>query len=334
MMMKTNLAIVGATGLVGQTILSVLKERSIDIDNLYLFASRKSAGSVVDWNDQSLTVLELAKENIVDKKIDYVFFAASGDLSKVYTPIFVEAGAVVIDNSSHFRMDPKVPLVVPEVNPQALVDHKGIIANPNCSTIQSVLALKPIEDLFKIKRIVYSTYQAVSGSGLQGIRDLEENVVENYPYSINNNILPHIDDFLDSGYTKEEVKMMDESKKIFGRSDLKLTATTARVPIKNTHAVSINVECFNPINLEALKEVYQSFPGIKYTDKLKENIYPLAEDADGDDFVYVGRLRLDESVDHGLNLWCVTDNIRKGAASNSVDIFEELVKQRSDGNVI
>ena len=328
--MKINLGVVGATGLVGQTILKVLAERKIDIENLYLFASKRSAGVKVQFNDEDVTVLELAEENIVDKKIDYVFFAASGDLSKVYTPIFVDNGAVVIDNSSHWRMDEHVPLVVPEVNPEDLKKHKGIVANPNCSTIQSVLALKPIEDLFKIKRIVYSTYQAVSGSGLKGIRDLEENLVENYPYSINENILPHIDDFLASGYTKEEVKMIDESKKIFGRDDLKLTATTARVPILNTHAVSINVECFNLIDMEALKEVYRDFPGIKLYDDLDKNVYPLAEIAEGNDLVYVGRLREDDSLDHGLNLWCVADNIRKGAASNSVDILQALIKQRSE----
>lgn len=328
--MKFNLGIVGATGLVGQTILKVLSERKIDIENLYLFASKRSAGVKIQFNNKEITVLELAEENIVNKKIDYVFFAASGDLSKVYTPIFVDNGALVIDNSSHWRMDENVPLVVPEVNPEDLKKHKGIVANPNCSTIQSVLALKPIEDLFKIKRIVYSTYQAVSGSGLKGIRDLEENLVENYPYSINENILPHIDDFLASGYTKEEVKMMDESKKIFGRDDLKLTATTARVPIVNTHAVSINVECFNPIDMEALKEVYRDFPGIKFYDDLDKNVYPLAEIAEGNDLVYVGRLREDDSLEHGLNLWCVADNIRKGAASNSVDILQALIKQRSE----
>ena len=234
----------------------------------------------------------------------------------------------MIDNSSYWRMDDLVPLVIPEVNPDDLQKHKGIVANPNCSTIQSVLALKPIEDLFKIKRVVYSTYQAVSGSGLNGIRDLEENVVNNYPFSINENVLPHIDDFLESGYSKEEVKMIEESKKILGRDDLKLTATTARVPILNTHAVSINVECLKPIDLKALKNIYRNFPGIKLYDDLDNNIYPLAEVADGNDSVFVGRIRLDESLEHGLNLWCVADNIRKGAASNSVDIFETLVKQR------
>lgn len=325
-----KIGIVGATGLVGQTIMNVLSERKIAIDELYLFASKNSAGKKIMFNDAEITVLELCEENIKKSRIDYVFFAASGDLSKVYSPLFVEAGAVVIDNSSHWRMDKEVPLVIPEVNPNDLLNHQGIIANPNCSTIQSVLALKPIEDLFKIKRIVYSTYQSVSGSGLNGIRDLEENIVENYPYSINENILPHIDDFLDTGYTKEELKMIDESKKIFGREDMKLTATTARVPIKNTHAVSINVECFNPIDLGRLIQSYQNFPGIELYDNLDKDIYPLAIVAEGSDLVFVGRLRLDDSLDHGLNLWVVADNIRKGAASNSVDILETLIKQRRE----
>lgn len=324
-----SVAVVGATGLVGQTILKILSERKIEISELYLFASKNSAGKKISFNDKDKTVLELNKENIKKHKIDYVFFATSGDLSKIYSPLFVESGAIVIDNSSYWRMDESVPLVVPEVNADDLLKHQGIIANPNCSTIQSVLALKPIEDLYKIKRIVYSTYQAVSGSGLNGIRDLEENVVDNYPYSINKNILPHIDAFLENGYTKEELKMIDESKKIFGREDLKLTATTARVPIKNTHAVSINVECYNPINLEELKEAYRNFPGIKLYDDVNQEIYPIAEVVDGSDLVYVGRLRDDISLENGLNLWTVADNIRKGAASNSVDILETLIKQRS-----
>lgn len=328
--MKINLGIVGATGLVGQTILKILNERNIKLNDVYLYASKKSSGTTIEFDGKDISVLELSEENIVDKKIDYVFFAASSMLSKKYTPIFVNNGAVVIDNSSYWRMDENVPLVVPEVNPNDLLNHQGIVANPNCSTIQSVLALKPIEDLFEIKRIVYSTYQAVSGSGLNGIRDLEENLVKNYPYSINDNVLPHIDDFLESGYTKEEVKMIDESKKIFGRDDLKLTATTARVPILNTHAISINVECLKPIDLEVLRDVYRNFPGIKLYDDLDTNIYPLAEVAEGNDFVYVGRLRNDDSLEYGLNLWCVADNVRKGAASNSVDVFETLIKQRSE----
>lgn len=326
----SKIGIVGATGLVGQTILKVLNERNIKIDELYLFASKRSAGKKIKFNNKEITVLELNAANINKQKLDYVFFAADGNLSKVYSPLFVDSGAIVIDNSSYWRMDKNVPLVVPEVNAQDLLNNQGIVANPNCSTIQSVLALKAIEDLFKIKRIVYSTYQAVSGSGLKGIRDLEENVVDNYPYSINKNILPHIDAFLENGYTKEELKMIEESKKIFNRKDLKLTATTARVPIINTHAVSINAECFNPVDLEALKEAYRNFPGIKLYDNVDKEIYPIAEVVEGSDYVFVGRVRHDESLEYGLNLWTVADNIRKGAASNSVDILETLIKQRSE----
>ncbi|CAM3647696.1 aspartate-semialdehyde dehydrogenase [Erysipelothrix urinaevulpis] len=326
--MSINLAVVGASGLVGETILKILEERNIQYDTLVLFASKRSAGSKKVIGKEEHIILELTEEAIKNNPVDYVFFAASGDLSKQYSPVFVDSGATVIDNTSQFRMDTSVPLVVPEVNPEAVYDKCRIIANPNCSTIQSVLALKAIDDLFSLKRVIYTTYQSVSGSGYAGLNDLENKVSENYPHAIHENILPHIDSFLDNGYTKEEMKMIEETQKILGIDTLPVTATTARVPLPNTHAVSINVECERSINLKRLKEAYKQFPGIELRDNPMDNVYPLASEAQGCDDVFIGRIREDYSVENGLNLWCVADNIRKGAASNSVDILQLLLKER------
>ena len=251
-------------------------------------------------------------------------------MSRKYAPIASSKGCVVIDNSSVFRMDPQVPLVVPEVNPEKIFENKGIIANPNCSTIQAVVPLKPLDDKYGIKRIVYSTYQAVSGAGRQGILDLENGIKgeppKKFPHPIFNNCLPHIDVFMDDGYTKEEHKMINETRKILNKPNLPITATTVRVPVKNCHSESINIEFVKNFELFEVKQLLQNFPGVIVVDDISKNSYPLATDADGKDNVFVGRIRRDFSVRSGLNMWVVADNLRKGAASNAVQILEKLIK--------
>lgn len=320
-----NIAVVGATGMVGEKMLEVLSERNFPIDKLYLFSSSKSAGKVIEYRGVPYTVEELTPSSFNQKAIDIALFSAGGTVSKTYAPIAKKHKIVVIDNSSTWRMNKDVPLVVPEINPEAAFEHDYIIANPNCSTIQSVLPLKPLLDTYGIKRIVYSTYQAVSGAGVKGVRDLEESLTENFPYQISENVLPHIDVFLDNGYSKEEDKMINETRKILSNDQLRITATTVRVPIRNTHAIAINVELEKDFKIEAIKPLLSEFPGIIIEDDLSNLVYPLAQRADGTDEVYVGRIRRDFSVESGLNLWCVADNIRKGAATNAVQIAELLV---------
>ena len=277
-------------------------------------------------------VIELTDENIQTYKVDIALFSAGGDTSKRFAPVFAAQGALVIDNSSAWRMDPEVPLVVPEVNPKEIKNHKGIIANPNCSTIQAVVALKPLHDAYGIKRIVFSTYQAVSGAGMGGYSDLENGIKGEAPkkfvHPIFNNCLPHIDSFIDNGYTKEEMKMIDETKKILGDYSLKITATTVRVPVFNSHSESINVEFEKPFELAELVEVLKKAPGLIVQDDPKNNVYPMAISATEKDEVFVGRIRRDESVDNGINLFVVADNIRKGAATNAVQIAEEYIRQQ------
>lgn len=330
--MKYNVAVVGATGMVGRKFIEVLEEKNFPINNIYFYASKRSAGTKLSYKGIEVIVEELKEENIANKKIDFALFSAGGDTSLQFAPIFVKYNAVVIDNSSAWRMNPEVPLVVPEVNPQDIKWHKGIIANPNCSTIQAVVALKPLHDSYGIKRIVYSTYQAVSGSGLGGYSDLENGLKgetpKKYPHPIAYNVLPHIDVFLDNGYTKEEKKMIDETQKILGDSSLKITATTVRVPVYYGHSESINVELNSTYNIEEIFELYNNSKGIILRDDVKNNIYPMPIDAAGTDEVYVGRIRRDFSVDNGLNLWVVADNIRKGAASNAVQIAEYMINNK------
>ncbi|MGL5982629.1 MAG: aspartate-semialdehyde dehydrogenase, partial [Cetobacterium sp.] len=313
-----NVAIVGATGLVGGTFLKVLEERDLPINKLYLFASARSAGKEVVFKGKKLIIEELT-ESSFDREIDIALFSAGGDISKKFAPIASEKGVIVIDNSSAWRMDKNVPLVVPEVNPEEIFKNNGIIANPNCSTIQSVVPLKVIDDLYTIKRVVYSTYQAVSGSGIKGIEDLENGLKgekpKNYPHPIVNNCLPHIDSFLENGYTKEEEKMINETRKILGKENLPITATCVRVPVVNGHSVSINIELEKEINIEELKAKFREKDGIILEDDIQNNIYPLATLATGRDEVFIGRLRKDFSIQNGLNLWVVADNIRKGAAT-------------------
>lgn len=333
-MKQYNVAVVGATGMVGNKFLEVLAEKNLPVENYYLFASAKSAGKTIDFMGKPHTVIELTEDNVKSHKVDIALFSAGGSISAEYAPVFVRNGAVVIDNSSQWRMDPSVPLVVPEVNPQDIDWHHGIIANPNCSTIQAMVALRPLQLKYGIKRIVYSTYQAVSGAGVAGYNDLldglkafvagEEYQPKKFPAAIANNVLPHIDVFLPNGYTKEEEKMMKETNKILGDDTIKVTATTVRVPVLNSHSESINVEFVKPCTREGIVEALRNQPGLVVVDDL--NSYPTPVEATGHDEVYVGRIRLDETVESGCNLWVVADNIRKGAASNAVQIAEYMIQ--------
>lgn len=286
---------------------------------------KKSAGSEVEYCGKKYTVEELNENSFEGKDIKIALFSAGGSVSEKYAPIAAKAGVTVIDNSSHFRMNPDVPLVVPEINPEDIKTSKGIIANPNCSTIQSVLPLKPIHDKYKIKRVIYSTYQSVSGSGVKGISDLEEGTQLAYKYPIRNNCIPQIDVFMDNGYTKEEMKMIDETKKIL-HDDIRVTATTVRVPVKSSHSVSINVETEKPFEIEDVKKIIADYPGMVLQDDIENEIYPMAITSAGKNEVFVGRIRRDFTVDNGLNLWCCADNIRKGAATNAVQIALKVLE--------
>lgn len=329
-MKKVNLAVVGATGMVGRTFLKVLEEKNLPIENFYVMASARSAGSTIQFKGKDYVVEELT-EHSFDKHIDIALFSAGGSTSEKFAPIAAAKGCVVVDNSSQWRMDPTVPLVVPEVNPEDIKWNKGIIANPNCSTIQAMVALKPLDDKYKIKRVIYSTYQAVSGAGMAGWKDLENGLKgeapKKFPYQIANNCLPHIDVFLENGYTKEEEKMIQETRKILHNDNMKVTATTVRVPVFNSHSESVNVEFENPYDLAELKSVLANAPGLVVQDDPANNIYPLALNAAGHNEVFIGRIRRDESIDNGLNFWVVADNIRKGAATNAVQIAELLIQE-------
>lgn len=327
-MKKLKLAIIGATGLVGMSVIKVLEEKKLPIENYCLFATTKSAGKKISILGKDYLVEEL-NEHSFDSGFDYAILAASGEIAQKYAPIAVKKGCIVIDNSSYFRMHDDVPLVVPEVNFEDALSHKGIIANPNCSTIQAVLPLKALDDKYKIKRIVYSTYQAVSGAGKDALDDLKNmdgsKPLKKFPHPIYDNCLPHIDVFMENGYTKEEMKMIHETRKILHRPDLRITATTVRVPVTNSHSESINVEFESRFELDDLVKTLKNFPNIIIQDNPSHNIYPMPINATGHDEVFVGRIRRDESVESGVNLWVVADNIRKGAASNAVQILEKLI---------
>ena len=347
-MKKCKLAVVGATGVVGQKMIEVLEEKKLPIDEYVFFASAKSAGKTIKFGNDVYVVKELTEDSLKDN-FDFALFSAGGDTSLKYAPIASKHGCIVIDNSSAFRMNDDVPLVVPEVNSDDIKWNNGIIANPNCSTIQAVCVLKPLDDAFCIKRIVYSTYQAVSGAGSKGIHDLENGIknyydnkdnqfgneyvfeknydLEKFKYPIFNNCLPHIDKFLDNGYTKEEEKMINETRKILGRPDLAITATTVRVPVFNSHCESINIEFTKDFELEKVFEVLNAAPGIVVQDSPSDEIYAIPTSVSGKDDVYVSRIRRDFSVKNGLNIWVVADNIRKGAASNAVQILGKILGQ-------
>ena len=329
-----RLALVGATGVVGREARKVLEEMKLPISKYVFLASSRSAGTKLEFMGKEYEVQELT-ENSFDEGFDFAVFSAGGDTSRKFSPIAASKGAIVVDNSSAFRMEDDVPLVVPEVNPDDISWNHGIIANPNCSTIQAVVPLKVLDDKYKIKRIVYSTYQAVSGAGKNGIDDLE-NGIKNYTtgedyelskfaHPIFNNCLPDIDVAMPSGYTKEEEKMINETRKILGRPDLAVTATCVRVPVFNSHSESINVEFENEYDLDELIETLKKADGIVVENNLENHEYPLAANATGHNEVYVGRIRRDNSIKNGLNFWCVADNIRKGAATNALQIVKYII---------
>ncbi|MDP3181187.1 MAG: aspartate-semialdehyde dehydrogenase [Desulfobaccales bacterium] len=331
-----KVAVVGATGAVGRQMVACLEERQFPVAELKPLASDRSLGKSVTFKGREIPVEVLTKEAFAG--VEIALFSAGGSISKEYGPIAAQAGAVVVDNSSAWRMEPDVPLVVPEVNPQdiALYKNRGIIANPNCSTIQMVVALKPLHDAARIKRVVVSTYQAVSGTGQKAVEELaaqvrallssQEVVKKVYPHRIAFNVLPHIDVFLDNGYTKEEMKMVLETKKILGDDSIEVTATAVRVPVFYGHAESVNIETERKLTPEAARELLSKAPGVKVVDNPAKFEYPMPLDAAGQDLTLVGRIREDFSIAHGLNFWVVADNLRKGAATNTVQIAEILIK--------
>ena len=336
-MKKVKVAVVGATGLVGTKMREVLEELNFPVSELVPCASEKSVGKKVTFQGKEYTVVSL--EDGVAAKPDIALFSAGAGVSKEWAPKFAAAGCRVVDNSSCWRMDPSVPLVVPEINASAIGPKDMIIANPNCSTIQMVLALAPLHERYKIKRIVVSTYQSVTGSGMKGIHQMLRERGEQaldlpnaYPHQIDRNILPHIDVFLDNGYTKEEMKMVNETCKIFGDDSIKVTATTVRVPVTGGHSESINVQFEKDYDLDEVKAIYAEgkAPSCVLCDDPAHNVYPLARDAAGTDEVYIGRIRRDFSVENGLNIWVVADNIRKGAATNAIQIAEKLLEEMPD----
>jgi len=335
--MTVNVAVVGATGAVGEEFLRILESRKFPIKELRLLASKRSAGKKIRFCGIDYTVQELTKHSFQGIKI--ALFSAGSSISKEFVPYAIESGAVCVDNSSAFRMDDDVPLVVPEVNPQDIKKHHGVIANPNCSTIQMVVALKPIHDVARIKRVVVSTYQAVSGAGLKAIDELEKesgSILAGkkdfkrtiFPHQIAFNVLPQIPQssaFLPNGYTSEEMKMVLETKKIMGDDTIRVTATTVRVPVIRSHSESVNVETEKKITAAEVKRLLSTAPGVKLVDDTTNQLYPLATTAAGRDEVFVGRIREDESIANGINLWIVSDNIRKGAALNAIQIAEKLL---------
>ena len=333
---KYNVAVVGATGAVGEQMREVLEERQFPVGELRLLASERSAGQFLPFQGRQLPVQVLTEDSFKD--IDIGLFSAGGSVSAEFAPLAVAAGAVVVDNSATFRMEPDIPLVVPEVNAREIANYKtrGIVANPNCSTIQLVVALKPIHDAARIKRVVVSTYQSVSGAGRKAMDELSQQVAalfngreikkEKFPHQIAFNCIPHIDVFLESGYTKEEWKMINETRKILGEPNLPVTATTVRVPVFLSHSESVNVETYVKLSAAETKRILREAPGVIVADEPGNNDYPTPIDAAGKDATYVGRIREDDSVVNGLNLWVVSDNLRKGAALNAVQIAEILIR--------
>ncbi len=333
-MEKVNVAVVGATGAVGREMLKILEEKDFPFNSLKLFATEKSKGKKINFKGQQYTVDTIKKGSFTD--VDIALFSIGSTPSKKLVPEVIKENVIVIDNSNAFRMDENVPLVVPEINPDDIYKHQGIIANPNCSTIQMVIALKPIYDQVGIERIVVSTYQAVSGTGKAAIDELEKQVTdfinarelkaEVYPHQIAFNVLPHIDIFFDNGYTREELKLIRESKKILTDSSLRITATAARIPVFYGHAESINIETKKEISPEELKELLADSPGIEVIDNPARDEYPLPTLSENNDKVMVGRIRKDFSTEKALNMWVVANNLRKGAALNAVQIAEKLIE--------
>jgi aspartate-semialdehyde dehydrogenase len=350
-MKRYNTAVVGATGAVGQEMIRVLEKRNFPIKELKLLASARSKGTKLKFKDREIVVEELTPDSF--RGVEIALFSIGAGISKEFAPLAVKAGTVVVDNSSAWRMDPGVPLVVPEVNPDDLDKHKGIIANPNCSTIQMVVALKPLHDAARIKRIVVSTYQSVSGWGKEAMQQLHEEtqaIVAKVTsgvslldpdkfkpvyqardrvlsHQIAFNVIPHIDDFLESGYTKEEMKMVNETRKIMGDESIQITATCVRVPVYLGHSEAVNIETERKLSVKETRELLSGAPGVKVIDTPQEAQYPIPIDGAGKDETFVGRIREDESIPHGLNLWVVSDNLRKGAALNAIQIAEVLIEK-------
>ncbi|HEY4491232.1 MAG TPA: aspartate-semialdehyde dehydrogenase [Acidobacteriota bacterium] len=328
-MRSHNVAVVGATGLVGRTMIKVLEERNFPIERLVLLASERSAGTKVGFRGKPVIVQRLSADQF--RGIDFALFSAGAVVSTEFAPIAAKAGAVVIDNSSAFRMAKNVPLVVPEVNRKEIFRHRGIIANPNCSTIQLVVVLKPLEDRFGIKRVVVSTYQAVTGAGQRGALQLEEELSKRtpsqrkFPHQIAYNAIPQVDVFSDDGYSKEEHKMINETTKIMGKK-IELTATCVRIPVIGGHGEAVNIEFKKPCSVKAVRRILGKAPGVIVADDPANSEYPMPLTAHGSDNVFVGRIRKDRTVSNGINLWIVADNVRKGAATNAVQIAEALVQ--------
>jgi len=332
-MKKYKVAVVGATGMVGRTFVELLEERKFPISELRLLASENSTGEKMVSGNEDIRVQVLNGDSF--DEISFAFFSAGTEISKKFAPIAVKAGAIVIDNSSAFRMDHSVPLIIPEVNPDALKRHSGIIANPNCSTIQMVVVASPLHDAATIKRIVVSTYQSVSGQGKDALMELRQQCealfagkeisLEIFPHQIAFNLIPQIDIFLDDGYTKEELKMVIESRKIMGLPNLPVSATCVRVPVFNSHGISLNLEFEQPIDVKTARSILFKASGVTVLDELKSNRYPTPQSASDKDEVFVGRIRKDDSIENGLNLWVVADNLRKGAALNAIQIAERMI---------
>ena len=333
---RYNVAVVGATGAVGEEMRTVLEERLFPVAELRLLASERSAGQLLEFRDERIRVGVLREDSF--ENIDIGLFSAGGSVSDKFAPLAVAAGAVVVDNTARFRMEPDIPLVVPEVNAQEIAQYKrrGIIANPNCSTIQMVVALKPIHEAARIKRVVVSTYQSVSGAGRMAMEELSQQTValfdgkelvkERFPHQIAFNCIPHIDVFLEGGYTKEEMKMVNETRKILGEPSLRITATAVRVPVFCGHSESVNIETEEKLTAKDVKAILREAPGVLLCDEPENNVYPMAIDAVGKDATLVGRIREDDSIPNGINLWIVADNLRKGAALNAVQIAEILIR--------
>ncbi|OEK60154.1 aspartate-semialdehyde dehydrogenase [Staphylococcus equorum] len=322
----TKLALAGATGLVGRKMLETIDRKGVAFDELVLFSSARSAGENIEFQGKNYTVRELTEE-AAKESFDYVLMSAGGSTSEHFSPIFEQAGAIVIDNSSQWRMTEGVDLIVPEVN-EPVLDRK-IIANPNCSTIQSVVPLKPLQEEFGLKRVAYTTYQAVSGSGVKGKQDLAEGAngkaPEAYPHPIYNNVLPHIDSFLEDGYTKEEQKMIDETRKILKDDELKVTATCVRVPVQDSHSVHMSVTLEKEATVSAIQELFENDDRVVLEDDPQNNVYPLAINSTDRDEIFVGRIRRDETLDNTFHVWCTSDNLLKGAALNAVQILEQVM---------
>ena len=326
-----KIAVVGATGLVGTEMLKVLQERNVEFDEMYLVASTKSVGQKIKFKGKEYSIISM--EAAVELAVDIAIFSAGGNTSLEWAPKFADKGTIVIDNSSAWRMDPSKKLVVPEINGHVLETSDKIIANPNCSTIQMVMALAPLHKKYRIKRIVVSTYQSVTGTGKDAVQQMMEerqgisNGMKVYPHKIDMNALPHIDSFLDNGYTKEEMKMVHETRKILGDQTIGVTSTTVRIPTIGGHSEAVNVEFYNEFELKEVREILEETPGVIVQDDVKNNVYPMPINSHGRDEVFVGRLRRDESQPKTLNMWVVSDNLRKGAATNAVQIAEFLMEK-------